>query len=206
MADMLAGKLRMICWATRSASCAACREGDAILEAGDHVVSPKAGVLIGKFVRREAHGHPELRLVEVPGLQGKLETARHHADDRVGLAVENDGTAEDVRIAVVAVQPQGITDDCQRLMGVLFLLRKDAAKDGLNAEGGEDTCGEPGGVDFFRSGAAGKLKVGGGVAAKRGERAGCVRVGADLAGSHGSVRALGRCPGDLPTEPGGQDC
>ena len=87
------------------------REGDAILEAGDHVVSPKAGVLVGEFIRREAHGHPELRLVEVPGLQRKLEAARHDADDRVrSCGRDRWMLPRTCGIAVVAVQPQGVAD------------------------------------------------------------------------------------------------
>ena len=59
----------------------------------------------------------------------------------------------------------------------------------MNAERGKDAGGEAGGVDFLRSGAAGKLIAGGRVAAQGGKGAGCVRVGSDLAGGDGSVRA-----------------
>jgi len=75
-------------------------EGDAILQAADHVVGPNAGVLVGKFIRCKTHWYPNLRLVEVSGLQRKFKTTRHHTDDRVGLAVQNDGSVEDVRISV----------------------------------------------------------------------------------------------------------
>src|SRR5260370_9650432 len=131
--------------------------------------------------------HPELRLVEMSGRQWKLKTARHHADDRIDLTVERDGTAEHAVVALVTVDPQDIANDRERLMRVLFLLRKNAAKDGTHAQRWEDACGEPGGVDRFRSGAAGKLIAGGNIAAKRGKGAGCARVRADLAGGDGSV-------------------
>src|SRR5271169_758181 len=163
---------------------------DDILQAADHVVSPNAGVLVGKFLRRKTHGQPDLRLVEVSGLQRKLKTARHHADDRVGLAVENDETVEDVRIPVVAVLPQGITDRGKRLVRILFPLRKRSAQDGLHAQGWEDTSSEAGGVNFFRKGAPGKLVVGGDVAAQRGKGAGCIRISADLTGRNGKVRIV----------------
>ena len=50
-------------------------------------------------------------------------------------------------------------------MGVLFLLREDAAENGLDAERGKDARGEPGGVDFLRSCAAGEFVAGGNVSA-----------------------------------------
>ena len=54
-------------------------------------------------------------------------------------------------IAMVAVQPQGITDDGERLVGVFLLRGEDAAEDGLNAERGKDAGGETSGVDFLWS-------------------------------------------------------
>jgi hypothetical protein len=36
---------------------------------------------------------------------------------------------------VVAVQPQSLTDDGERLTAVLFLLGKDAAQKGANSQG-----------------------------------------------------------------------
>src|SRR5215831_9229201 len=99
------------------------------------------------------------------GLWRKLKTPRHHANDRVRLAVKNDHLAQDVGIAVIAAQPQGVADDCERLMGIFFLLRKNAAKYGTHPEGREDPCGEPGREDDFGSRTAGKLIVDADVAA-----------------------------------------
>jgi len=39
-----------------------------------------------------------------------------------------------VRVAVVAVGPQRVTDHCDRLTGIVFLRGKDTAEDRLNAE------------------------------------------------------------------------
>jgi len=75
-------------------------------------------------------------------------------------------------------------------MGVLFLLRKDAAQNRRHSEGREDAGSEPGTVDFFRSSAPGELIAPGDVATQRGKCAGCLRVDADLAGSNGSTRAV----------------
>src|SRR5258708_6531252 len=164
------------------------REGDVVLETGDHLVSPKPCVLVGKFVRCQAHGYPELRLVEAPVLQRKLKTARHHADNRIDLAIKSDGSSEDVRIALVTVQPQCVADDRERLMGVLFLLRKDAAKNGTDTQSWKDARGKASSINLLRNCTARNLIVGSDVAAKRGKGAGCIRVCADLAGRDGSTR------------------
>ncbi len=80
------------------------RESDSILEAGDDVISPKAGVLLGKLIGSKTQRHPELGLIQAARLQRKLEAARHHADDGVRFAVENDGAAQHMWIAVVPVE------------------------------------------------------------------------------------------------------
>src|SRR4029077_16176595 len=113
------------------------RQGDLILKTGDHLVSPKAGVLVGKFVGRQAHRYPQLRLVETAVLQGKRETARHHADNRIDLAIQSDGRSEDMRIILVTVPPQGVAYDCERLMRSLFFACKNAAKDRTDAQSRE---------------------------------------------------------------------
>jgi len=117
------------------------REGHAILHACDHVVAPEAGVRVGEFVSAQAHGDPELCLVKAPGLQGKFKIARHYADDRVSLAIEIDRPAKNQRVAVKAVEPQRVADHDERLAGILFLPRKHAAKDGMNAESRKDARG-----------------------------------------------------------------
>src|SRR5580658_9740715 len=106
--------------------------------------SPEAGVLLGKLVGREAHGHPELDLVQLTRLEWKLETARHDAEDGVGFAVENNRFADYAGIAVEAVEPQCVADDGERLARVFFLRGKDAAENGLNAERGKNAGCEAG--------------------------------------------------------------
>jgi len=165
------------------------REGDSVLETGDAVVSPKAGVLIGELIGRKTQRHPELHLVEMAGLQRKLEAARHHADDGVRFAVKNDRAAEDVGIAVISVKPQTVTDDRERLMGVFFLRGEDAAEDWLNAEREKHAGSEAGGVDFLRLGTTGELIAGGDVAAQRGKGLGRARICCDLTGSDGNAAA-----------------
>jgi hypothetical protein len=94
-----------------------------------------------------------------------------------------------MRIAVVAVKPQGVTDYGERLMAVLFLLGKDTAQEGTHSQGGEDACGEPGAVDLLRRGASGKLVLRADVPPERGKGVGFPGVNADLAGGDGSVLA-----------------
>ena len=153
------------------------------------MVAPVAGVLVGKFIRREAQGYPKLCLVKAASLERKLETARHDPDDRVRPAVENDVAADNVGIAVEVVQPQGVTDDGQRLMVVLFLRGEHAAEDGLNTERGENAASQAGSGDFLSGSAARKLKVSADVATKGGKGLGGARVYADFTRSHGSPRA-----------------
>src|SRR5271168_676028 len=124
----------------------------------------------------------------MPGLQGKFKTARHNADDRVGLAVEFDRAAEDSRIAVETLQPQRITDDSERLSCVFFSWRKDAAKGGLNSEGREDAGGKSSGRDCLRSSAAREFILGGSEAADSGERAGRFIVGDNLRSGNANTR------------------
>ena len=69
-------------------------KGYSILETRDHVVAPIARIHFGEFIGGKAQGHPELCLVEVPGLERELEAARHDSDDSVGPAVKLDGTAK----------------------------------------------------------------------------------------------------------------
>ena len=75
-------------------------------------------------------------------------------------------------------------------MGVVFLRGEDAAEGGLNAEGGEDSGSEAGGIDSLGSGAAGEFKACSVKAAHRGKRGGRVGVGGELAHCDANARAL----------------
>jgi len=119
--------------------------------------------------------------------QRKFKAARHHPDDRVRFAVEHDGAAEDLAIAMVAVHPQGITYDGERLMSVLFLLGKDAAEHRRSAESWENSGRQPGGVDLLRDCATRKLVSRDEIAAEGRKGAACVRIHANLARGYGSV-------------------
>jgi hypothetical protein len=48
-----------------------------------------------------------------------------------------------VRIAVIAIQPQRITDYGKRLMAIVFLFREDAAENRMDTKGWKDPYGEP---------------------------------------------------------------
>ena len=67
-------------------------------------------------------------------------------------------------------------------------MRENAAKQGLNSEGGKNVCGEPRTVDFLGSSSSQKLIAGGDDPPM--DRKRCrVRVSADLAGRNRKVRA-----------------
>src|SRR5258707_6881102 len=147
-------------------------------------------MLVRKLVGGQAHGHPELCPVEVTGCWGKIKAARHHADDRICLAIEDDRVADDVRIAVITIQPQAVADDCYRFMRVLFLLRESTAEDKRNTERGENTRGEASAIHLFRSCAAGNLVACVDVASGFRETFQGSRIGSDLTSSDGNAGAI----------------
>jgi hypothetical protein len=79
------------------------RQTNALFKPSNHVVSPKSSMFIRKFFGCHAHGHRKLSLVEVSGRWGKFKTARHHADDRVRLAIEADRGSDHVWLGVITV-------------------------------------------------------------------------------------------------------
>src|SRR6267154_1474610 len=142
-------------------------------------------MLIGELVGAQTQRNPKLRLVQAAELQRKFKAARHHSDKGVGFAVEHDGCAEDVRVAVVVVSPQRVTDQGDRLTAVVFLRSNDTAEDGLNAERRKHLGIEACGIDLFCLWASRKLKRCRDIAAQRRKRSGrkCVRF--DFASPNG---------------------
>ena len=116
----------MISCAAPAASCWACVGSHAGLQPPDHVVAPGSRAL-DQFSLGEAHGHPKLAAVQLAGNQRKFELARHHADDLVGLAVEQNLLAQDVGIAMEAAVPRLVAEHGHLLAALIFLLGKDAA-------------------------------------------------------------------------------
>src|SRR6266404_6159319 len=74
-------------------------------------------------------------------------------------------------------------------MGIVFLLREDAAEDWLNAKRRKHAGSEASGIDFLRLCASGKLIAGRDVAPKRGKCLGRTRVCRDVTSSHGHAPA-----------------
>jgi hypothetical protein len=134
----------------------------------------------------EAEGDPQLGAVELARDQRKLEVPRHDADDDVGLAVEQDFAVEDLRVAVEAGLPRGITHDGYLLVMLVFLRGEDPAQLRLNAQGREDSCGKARGVYLSGISGTGKLICREPVAPKGGEGFGLARVGDDVRNGNGS--------------------
>ncbi len=155
--------------------------GDAIFHARDHPVAPRACVLIGQLFRGEAERNPDLCLVEAAGNKGELKAARHDADDGVRATIENDGLANHTGVAMIAVEPQGVADDGDGRVGVVFLTCENAPEDGCDAESGEDVCAKASSGEQLRSGGARQLVACGGESADGGEGAGCVLVSGNFA-------------------------
>jgi len=87
-------------------------------------------------------------------LQRKLKAARHDANDGISFAIEVDGLAEDICIALKAIHPQGIADYGQRLMSVVFLGSKHATQHRLGTKRGKHIGCDSGSRYVFRPGDA----------------------------------------------------
>src|SRR5262249_44795426 len=96
-----------------------------------------------KFLRRQAERKPKLALVRMPGIERKLEIARHHTDHGVRLAVEKDLVPQHVRIAVETVLPHAIAQHRHLLAFVIFLLRKCAPHQWWYSKGGKNLSAHP---------------------------------------------------------------
>ena len=109
---------------------------DARLQPADHLVVPGSGLY--KIVLGEAHRHPQLAAVELPWDQRKLELPRHHADNLVRFAVQQNGLAEDSRVAVHPAAPHLVADDGHLLPALILLLRKGPSQQRLDTQRGKD--------------------------------------------------------------------
>src|SRR5580704_8410459 len=68
------------------------------------------------------HRHPQIGRGVAPGSASKrkFEGIRHHADDGIWLAVQLDRPAKDGRIPAIRLLPQAVTQDYDRMAGVVF--------------------------------------------------------------------------------------
>ena len=90
----------------------------------------------------QAEGNPKFAAGQMSWLQRKLEIARHDADDNVGLPVQQDLLAENLRIRMEAAFPGCIAQN-HKMLVVLFLLRREEATDhGCDSQGGKNTGAE----------------------------------------------------------------
>ena len=79
-------------------------------------------------------------MAELTGIEGKLEVARHDADDGVGPSIEIDGCTKNLGIGLKALKPDGVTDEGHGRAFLVFLLGEGAAEQGLHAEHGQQRC------------------------------------------------------------------
>ena len=71
----------------------------------------------------------------MPGGRGHLEALRHDTDDGVRLAVDPYGALQDIRVGFEAALPQGMTQDHDSRVPLLFVRRDDPpAHEGLDLE------------------------------------------------------------------------
>ena len=71
----------------------------------ESAVHPQASVITRFVVGQRCQRHPELSVVR------KLEALRHHADDLVGLAVEEHASAQDGRTGLISNCPEFVAED-----------------------------------------------------------------------------------------------
>ena len=89
---------------------------------------------VGRLLRAEGDGHPQLILAA-----GKIETGRHHADDRVALAVQVEGLAGYLRVGAEAALPQAVAhDDHATGSGPVLFGQERAAQLRLDAQQGKE--------------------------------------------------------------------
>ena len=163
---------------------------DPVLHACHHPIHPGAHVLVGQLLRGEAEGNPDLRLVQPSGKQRKLKASRHHADDRIRFTVQLDGLAQDMRVAMVSVQPQCVTKERHGGVTVVFLFGEDPAQQRRNAERRKHARPQPRSADQLRRRCARELIPGRRKCAHR--REGCRRalIGGDLARCYAGIGAV----------------
>src|ERR1700678_2127430 len=111
------------------------------LEASDGAVLEVVRLIL-LFIGSETHGHPHIAMVQPARVKGKLEAARHDADDGVGTAIEIDGFSNDLRIGLKALAPQGITDQGNGRRVFVLALGEAAAQHRLYAEQGKQRSGD----------------------------------------------------------------
>ena len=101
----------------------------AVLHAADHVEEPRAAVV---YAERLIVGewHPELALGRV------RQRRRHHADDRVGDAVQPDRLPDDVRVPAEALHPEAVTEQDDVVFARLVLLRAERTPEDAAARRG----------------------------------------------------------------------
>ena len=101
---------------------------------------------IGQFLAREGHGNEDVRRVALlHALEGEGKASRHDADHRIGLAVQRHRPPDDPGVRTEAPLPQRVSQDGDRVPGLIFVGRKRASEHWLYAQqrkqAGVDTLG-----------------------------------------------------------------
>src|SRR5580704_11863303 len=112
-----------------------------------HHIEPPVRRAAGYLLILEAHGHPQLALVQVAWHEWELKIAWHDANDQIGLSVEQDFAVEHAPVGAKASMPKRVTDQADLLVLIVFLLREETAEQGLYSERGKDPATHARSVD-----------------------------------------------------------
>jgi hypothetical protein len=131
------------------------REGDAGLKTADGMgAQVDASIVEGRIVPL-ADGGVDVAVDSVKG-----EAGRENADDLIGDAAKVDALTDDGGRCGEAAFPEAFAEDGDGASSEMIVVAgKGAAEDGLNAEGGEEGCGNHEAVEAFGFGGAGKVVV-----------------------------------------------
>jgi hypothetical protein len=114
-------------------------------------------ILVAVAARGERQRRPQIELAAVVPDDRVLEAGGQHADDRVRLAVEDDGPAEHVGVGLEASLPEGVADDGDPVdTFALFLCGEGPAEGRAHAQDLEQTHRRHAATQSLRGLAAGE--------------------------------------------------
>ena len=175
--------------------------GHSRLQPPHHLVAPVGRGCGRKFRGRETHRNPQLRPVQLPGVERKLKVARHHADHDIRLSVQQNLLAQNLRVSMKAAHPCRVTQDGYLLAVLVLIRRKNPPKLRTDSKRRKDPRRHPRRIHLRRLPNPGKLEPRALVASKRCKPMRIARVSPDIRHRHAHfVKAANIHPFQLVTQ------